>query len=180
METGPGTSCKTMNDESQEEVGMQQESSGEASSTDELAPLTDNTSRYYEVMTELLSENMYNLSVESDLEDDDWDLNPYASSRGPPIPFVINDYLGDDVEEIDIDYKISKIEDLEQMTVNSPRWYALVRSHLTEEEREELWKRTPWAIKFYWDDSDDADDADVDDIGPAARPLFKDPSYIEL
>ncbi|XP_050360840.1 uncharacterized protein LOC126780409 [Nymphalis io] len=169
--------CQTMSNEYQEEVRMQQHSSSEASSNDRSAPTTDNTNRYYykKVIAESLEKNMFNLSLGLDLDDDDCDLSPYASSRGPPLPFVFNNYLDneDDSEESGIDYKISKIGGLDHVAMNSPHWYALVRPHLTLLEREELWDRTPWAVKFYWGESDDTDAEDGD---PVPSSLFKDQS----
>ncbi|XP_026499810.2 uncharacterized protein LOC113403464 [Vanessa tameamea] len=175
QETGSGTNRKTTSDESKQEVSMQPDSSSESSSEDESAPPDDTQYYYDKAIAESLAENMYNLSVESDDDDDYDDLNPSPSSRPPKQPFVFENYSEDDSEESDIYNKISKIAGLEHLVVNSPLWYAHVKPHLTELEREELWNRTPWAVKFYWDDSDDADADDE-----AAPPFFKDQYYIAV
>ncbi|XP_046977583.1 uncharacterized protein LOC124543410 [Vanessa cardui] len=177
QENGSGSNRKSMRDESKQEVSMQPDSSSESSSEDESAPPADTLSKYYydKAIAESLAENMYNLSVESEQDDDDDDLNPSPSSRPPKQPFVFQNYSEDDSEESDIYNKISKIAGVEHLVVNSPLWYAHVRPHLTDLEREELWNRTPWAVKFYWDDPDDAD---ADDEG--APPLFKDQYYIAV
>ncbi|XP_050360846.1 uncharacterized protein LOC126780414 [Nymphalis io] len=170
---------RTMSGESELEISVYPEPHGESPPEEGSAQPTDDMSKYAydQVIADSLAENMYNLSVESDLDDDDGDFSPYASSRGPPLPFVLSDYLGIDAEESDIDYKISKIEGLEHMVVNSPLWYIHVRPHLTFLERQELWDRTPWAVKFYWDDSDNAG---ADDDDPAAPPLYTDQYYNDI
>ncbi|XP_026499839.2 uncharacterized protein LOC113403481 [Vanessa tameamea] len=155
---------------------MQPDSSSESASEDESAPIADAVTQcYYDnAIAESLAENMYNLAVESDQDDDYDDLNPSSSSRPPPLPFVFDNYAEDDSEESDIDNKISKIAGLDHLVVNSALWYEHVKPHLTEPEREQLWNRTPWKEKFYWDDSDDTDT----DYAEAAPPLFK--YYIAL
>ncbi|XP_050360844.1 uncharacterized protein LOC126780413 isoform X2 [Nymphalis io] len=145
-----------MSVESGHEVSVQPESNGESPPSPEegSAPPTDDMSRYSydKIVAEAIADNLYNVSVELGLEDEYGGLSLYASSRGPPLPFVFNEYLRREAEEYDIDYKISKIEGLESMVVNSPSWYDRVKPHLTVLEREELWERAPWAAKFFWND----------------------------
>nr|XP_026500606.1 uncharacterized protein LOC113404073 [Vanessa tameamea] len=177
-ENDSDTNHKTKSYDSKEEISMQPDSSSESASEDESAPTADALNQYYydNDTAESLADNMYNLAVESDQDDDYDDLNPSSSSQPPPLPFVFDNYAEDESEESDIDNNINEIAGLDHLVVNSPLWYAHVKPHLTEPEREKLWNKTPWKEKIYCDDSDDAD-IDYDEVVP---PLIKNQYFIAL
>ncbi|XP_046977595.1 uncharacterized protein LOC124543421 isoform X1 [Vanessa cardui] len=167
-----------MSGESKQEVSMQPDSSSESSSDDESAPTVDAITRYYydNDIAESLAENMYHLSVESDQDDDDDDSNLSGSCHTPPQPFELNDDSDDDTEDSDTEDNII-IQDVGDnhnlfQVVDSPLWYAQIRQFLTEREREDLWRKTPWVLKWFWDDSEDN--------GPSDHPLFKEQDSIGL
>ncbi|XP_064076443.1 uncharacterized protein LOC135194652 [Vanessa tameamea] len=103
---------------------------------------------------------MNNLSVDSDPDDDDDDSLSSSlsdSCHTSPQPFDSSDDTEDDSEDSETEDNIiiQEIEDNDNLVVDNPLWYAQIRHFLTEREREDLWKKTPWVLKWFWDDSDD-------------------------
>ncbi|XP_050360842.1 nucleolin-like [Nymphalis io] len=181
LETGPGTYRKTMIVKSQQEVNIEPESSSESSSEDESIPPMDSMHKYYydKATAGSLVQNMCNLSVESEDDDDD-DLTPTPARKSPPHPFESEDYSEDsDSDNSEIEKNEQETESADDLVFNNPTWYEQIRQYLAERVRDDLWEKTQWIDKCYWDDSDDAD-ADADDDDAPAPPVFLDHYSIQL
>ncbi|XP_050360855.1 uncharacterized protein LOC126780419 isoform X2 [Nymphalis io] len=148
-----------MSDKREKEVNIQ-DSNSESSSDGESAPPASNTTTYVadnSTVDSLVAKIYYYLSVESDQDDEEVNSSP-TPPDAPPEPSDEQDGNAEDEVVGDIDDKISKIEGLENLVVNSPSWFLHVKPHLTKEELKELWERTPWGIKWFWDENGDDDE----------------------
>ncbi|XP_047544330.1 uncharacterized protein LOC125076271 [Vanessa atalanta] len=167
-----------MSDESIQEVSMQPDSGSELSSDDESTQIADAIMRYYYYND--IGENMNNLSVDSDPDDDDDESISSSlsdSCQTSPQPFDSSDDTEDDSEDSESENNVIiqeiGVENNDNLVVDNPLWYAQIRHFLTEREREDLWKKTPWVLKWFWDDSDD--NSPMSD-----HPLFKDEDSVGL
>ncbi|XP_050360856.1 uncharacterized protein LOC126780420 [Nymphalis io] len=156
-----------MSDATKQEVSIESDSSSESSSEDESAPV-ESIHRYYydKVVAESLAENMYVLSVESDLDDDEDDSSQSTSCNSPPQPFELEDYSEDDSDNSENEDNIPVRVHRRGLFPNSPQWYAYFRRFLSERQIEDLWNVTDWVDKWYWDDSTETE--------PPERPFFTD------